>query len=377
MAELDFGNSRVLVTGGLGFIARNFINLFSRRFPNACIVNLDAVFYCSSTEGIDRALRSPVADSQLRDPLLGVQYTFVKGDIRDGPLVQRLLREHQIDVIFHFAAFTHVGNCFEFNEDCVNVNVMGTATLLEEARKYGHLLRFVYISTDEVYGETDFEHPAEEDWCRFEPTTPYAASKTAADLLASSFFKSFQLPVVTVRPANVYGPGQHPEKVIPLFSTLLREGKKLTIQGTGCARRCFCHVEDTADAIITVACRGVVGEAYNIASPDELTIMELAEKCIAVWEERAEGVPLTSPQGFGERVVVPLNAVPTLAQKKAWIDKYIIFVQDRKYNDARYYISGKKLAALGWEPKRKDFFYHLRETINWYMDGDHSAYWGS
>lgn len=364
--ENSFSHSRVLVTGGLGFIGHHFVNLFATRFPQAELWNLDRISYCSGSEGIDEAVRgSP-------------RYHFVRGDIRDLALVKQLLVEHEIQYIFHIAASTHVEDSFENNNSYTDVNVMGTLHLLEASRQYGKLKRFIHVSTDEVYGESLDEVPVGEDTTVMRPTSPYAASKAAGELLVFSFFKSFQLPTVVARPVNAYGPGQHPEKLIPHFSTLLKENKKLTIQGTGLARRMFCHVKDTAEAFLFLGAHGVLGEAYNVVGHHEFTVLDIARQCHGLWQMAPNANGFQSPP-FGDSSLLesscPDNSINSNTND-VQAEDYMVFVKDRQYNDCRYLLSGNKLASLGWVPKHTNFPQLLLETIHWYTDIDRSSYWG-
>eukprot|EP00796_Vickermania_ingenoplastis_P003975 gene3975-2834_t len=333
----DCTHSRVLVTGGLGFMPRFFLQHFFNAYPCSQIWNLDNISYSASTQGLSKTIR----ESQ--------RYHFVRGDVRDKELVRKILHENNIDIVFHFAAATHVETSFPCAMEYVEVNVVGTAVLLDSVRHCPSVKRFVHISTDEVYGDTDFSDPVEEDQVML-PTNPYAASKASSDMLAHSFYKSFRVPVVVIRPCNVFGPTQHPEKLVGRFASLIRDGSRLTIQGDGSIRRCFMSVEENAEAIAFIAAHGVTGEAYNIASPHELSIIDIARCTVEVAK--------------GERE----------AADPGWQQKYLTTMPDRPYNDSRYYISGQKLKDLGWEPK-STFMDYFRGTVQWYLNEIESFSW--
>lgn len=300
----------LLVTGGCGFIGSHFVNAAFDSYPDATIVNLDAMYYCASETNVCDRIRS------------SDRYVFIKGNVCSADLVTHVLHAHHITHIVHFAAQSHVQNSFDDSLQFTGDNVVGTHTLLECVRKYGKVERFVHVSTDEVYGESmleaDERHKNEQSiLC---PTNPYAATKAAAELLAQSYNHSFGLPVIITRGNNVYGPNQYPEKLIPRFIQLLREDKPVTIQGDGSATRAFMHVDDAAKAFLCVLDKGTIGEIYNIGCDDgsERTVLDVAKTLIGRLK------PGDDP------------------------DKWIQYVEDRPFNDKRYYISNAKLKALGW-----------------------------
>lgn len=299
----------LLVTGGCGFIGSHFVNMAFERY-DATIVNLDAMYYCASETNVCDQVRS------------SKQYIFIRGNVCSSDLVTHVLQTHNITHIVHFAAQSHVQNSFDDSLQFTKDNVVGTHTLLECARKYGKIKRFVHVSTDEVYGESMLE--AEEEHKNEQsilcPTNPYAATKAAAELLAQAYHHSFGLPIIITRGNNVYGPNQYPEKLIPRFIKLLREDKPVTIQGDGLATRAFMHVDDAARAFMSVLDNGIIGEIYNIGCDDgsERTVIDVAKTLIRRLK------PGDEP------------------------DKWIEYVDDRPFNDKRYYISNAKLTGLGW-----------------------------
>lgn len=304
---MDFKN--ILITGGCGFIASNFINYMVSKYPNVNFYNIDILYYCSNLNNI-LVNNSP-------------NYKFFKADINDFNFISFILNEYNIDCIVHFAAQSHVDNSFDTSLQYTKDNIMGTHTLLEASRIYNKLKRFLHISTDEVYGEVHINHEGCIEESILNPTNPYAATKAAAEMLVNSYYHSYKLPVVITRGNNVYGPNQYPEKVIPRFIKQLKENKKVTIQGNGSCIRAFLHAYDTATAFETVLLHGQIGEIYNIGCDEgmEFTIMEVAKILIKM---------IKNTENY---------------------DQWIEYIQDRPFNDARYYISNKKLKDLGWNIK--------------------------
>ena len=245
---------RLLITGGCGFIGSNFINYFFENNSNLeILINIDAIYYCANEYNIDDNVR------------LSDKYRFVHGNICDDVLITDLLNYYNITHIIHFAAQSHVQNSFEDSLRFTQDNVFGTHILLECCRKYGKIIKFIHVSTDEVYGESMLEiseqHKTEHSiLC---PTNPYAATKAAAELIAQSYHHSYKMPIIITRGNNVYGRNQYPEKLIPLFIKLLNDNNKVTIQGDGTNMRAFLHAKDTAKAFKCILEKGDVGEIYN------------------------------------------------------------------------------------------------------------------
>ena len=293
----------ILVTGGCGFIGSNFINNYFPTMKFNKMVNLDAMYYCASLENINEDIRK------------NNRFTMVEGKCQDEKLVKQLLKRHHITHVIHFAAQSHVTNSFEESLKYTNDNILGTHVLLESCRQYGKIKKFVHISTDEVYGDKMEEKQKEQNI--FCPTNPYAATKAGAELIVQSYYHSFGMPIVITRGNNVYGPNQYPEKVIPRFIELLRENKKIQIEGDGQQVRGFLHVDDACSAFSLILEKGEKGEIYNIGSEEEYTILELAEKLISLLGKSRDSIE---------------------------------FVEDRPYNDKRYHINNDKLKELGWNP---------------------------
>jgi dTDP-glucose 4,6-dehydratase len=316
----------LLITGGCGFIGSNFINYyFPKQGANFNLINLDALYYCADVNNVDKTIQN------------NKNYVFVKGNLCDSNLIAKLLRDHSITHVIHFAAQSHVQNSFEDSLQYTHDNILGTHTLLECCRKYGGIKKFVHVSTDEVYGESmnsvDELHKTEHSvLC---PTNPYAATKAGAELIAQSYCHSYKMPIIITRGNNVYGPNQYPEKLIPLFIKLLKEDKKVTIQGQGTSVRAFLHAYDTARAFECILERGAVGEIYNIGCDEgmEYSVMDVAKILI----------------GF--------------IKKTDNYDEWIEYIEDRPYNDMRYYISNSKVKALGWNIE-KEFIRGVEELCS-------------
>lgn len=307
----------ILVTGGCGFIGSNFINYILKKDPTVKIFNIDCLNYCANVSNVNSHSN----------------YKFIKGNITSKDLVLHILNEYSIDAIIHFAAQSHVDNSFDNSLQYTTDNVMGTHVLLQASKEYGKIKKFLHFSTDEVYGEVDLEHPGCHEKSLLNPTNPYAATKAAAEFLVRSYYHSFNLPVVIVRCNNVYGPNQYPEKLIPKFIKLLREGKLLTIHGNGSTRRNFIWAEDVSSATELIFHNGVLNEVYNIGTKQEYSVMDVATLLIErMTEDRT-------------------------------INNHVIFVEDRPFNDFRYSVDTTLLKSLGWEEKYTNFIENIESLI--------------
>jgi len=302
----------LLVTGGCGFIASNFINHISRT-QKYNIINIDAMYYCANEENVNNNIRN------------SDYYTFVKGNICSEDLINHILTMHKIDMVIHFAAQSHVQNSFEDSLQFTKDNILGTHVLLESCRKYGKIQKFIHVSTDEVYGESmnNINETHKTEHSILCPTNPYAATKASAELIAQSYNHSYNMPIVITRGNNVYGPNQYPEKLIPRFIQQLQNNQKVTIQGDGSAVRAFLHTEDTVRAFETILNDGVVGEIYNIGCDDnmEYSVLDVAKMLIK---------KIKNTDNY---------------------DEWITYIEDRPFNDQRYYISNEKVKNLGWSIK--------------------------
>ena len=294
----------LLVTGGCGFIGSNFINyIFNKNTYN--IINIDTLYYCASIDNVDKHIQS------------SPYYTFIKGNICSKDLIQHILINYKINIIIHFAAQSHVDNSFENSIQYTNDNIVGTHNLLECSRLYNRLTKFIHISTDEVYGESmnDIDEMAKTEQSILCPTNPYAATKASAELIAQSYFHSFNMPIIITRGNNVYGPNQYPEKIIPKFISLLKNNQKVTIQGDGSNVRSFLHSNDAVTAFEIIINKGVIGEIYNIGCDEQMeySILDVT-KLLVKYIKNDDN-----------------------------IDNYIEYIPDRPFNDKRYYISNSKI----------------------------------
>ncbi len=322
----------VLITGGAGFIGSNFVRYLLAAEPEVRLVNLDALTYAGSLEN----LRGLPDDSR---------HTFVRGDICDAALVERLLREHEIDAIVHFAAESHVDRSILGPAPFVQTNVVGTFTLLEAARQaWGGKFegrRFHHVSTDEVFGSLGPDDPPFCETTPYDPRSPYSASKAASDHLVRAYFHTYGLPVTLTNCSNNYGPYQFPEKLIPLMILNALEGKPLPVYGDGRQIRDWLYVEDHCEAIRLVLRRGRVGETYNIGGGNQPYNLDIVRQICALLDE-------FHPAGASHA-------------------RLITHVPDRPGHDRRYAMDTRKIQdELGWRP-RHNLTSGLRATVEWYL----------
>lgn len=305
--------TNLLVTGGCGFIGSHFINHMFAMYNKINIINIDALYYCANISNINVDVRE------------SNRYKFIKGNIICQDLIDYILNSCHINYVVHFAAQSHVQNSFSDALQYTQDNILGTHTLLECCRKYGKVKRFIHVSTDEVYGESfigDYEQHKTENSILC-PTNPYAGTKAGAELIAQTYYHSFKMPIIITRGNNVYGPNQYPEKLIPKFIKLLRENKKVTIQGNGSVLRAFLHVSDTVKAFNIILNKGSIGHIYNIGCNEhmEYSVLDVAKMLIKMIKNTED------------------------------YDKWIEYIEDRPFNDKRYYISNQKLKDMGWNIK--------------------------
>jgi len=312
---------RILVTGGAGFIGSNFVQLLLGKGSEHRVVVLDKLTYAGNLENL-----APVQD----DP----RYEFVRGDICDPVVVRQVMSG--CDLVYNFAAETHVDRSIQDSQAVVWTNVRGTQVLLDAAREL-QVPRFVQVSTDEVYGSRRSGRFTEAD--PVQPSNPYSACKAAGDLLVLSYVRTYKLPAIVTRSSNNFGPYQHPEKLIPLHVTNALEGKPLPIYGDGSNVRDWLYVEDNCRAIDVVGRKGQDGEVYNIAGGNERSNLWIVDQ------------------------IVRWTGCDPAAKH---------FVQDRPGHDFRYAIDDAKLRALGWEPATT-FESALRTTVEWYRS--HPDWW--
>jgi dTDP-glucose 4,6-dehydratase len=317
----------LLITGGAGFIGSNFIRYLLETHPSYVIVNLDRLTYAGNLENLKDVAGHP-------------QYHFVKGDICDQDLVESIVKQHNIDAIVNFAAESHVDRSILGAAPFIQTNILGTHVLLEVVKDLS-VGRFLQVSTDEVYGSApaDFKFTEES---LLNPSSPYAASKAAADLLALSYFRTFGTPVVISRCSNNYGPYQFPEKLIPLMISNAANNLPLPVYGDGLQIRDWIHVRDHCVALDLVLHSGRLGEIYNISAEDERK---------------------------------NLSVIRLILKKMGKPESLISFVLDRPGHDRRYAISAAKLRReLDWSP-RTSFDEGIESTVDWYLK--HQSWWES
>jgi dTDP-glucose 4,6-dehydratase len=329
---------KIIVTGGAGFIGSAVIRHLIRQSDHT-IINLDKLTYAGNLESLREVESSP-------------RYNFEQVDICDPSEVQRVLREHQPDIVMHLAAESHVDRSIDGPADFIRTNIVGTYTLLEAARNYwknlpeGTPFRFHHISTDEVYGDLGDSTDLFTEITPYAPSSPYSASKASADHLVRAWHRTYGLPVVVTNCSNNYGPYQFPEKLIPLAILNALEGKTLPVYGKGDQIRDWLYVEDHACALSLVATKGEIGETYNIGGNAERQNIEVVQTICALLEELAPD----KPEGVEH------------------YQDLITFVQDRPGHDRRYAIdAGKIRAELGWAPA-ESFETGLRKTVRWYLE---------
>ncbi|PHA27554.1 dTDP-glucose 4,6-dehydratase [Bacillus wiedmannii] len=314
----------ILVTGGAGFIGSNFVNYMLQRYETYKIINFDALTYSGNLNNVKSLQGHP-------------NYSFVKGEIQNGELLEHVIKERDVHVIVNFAAESHVDRSIENPIPFYDTNVIGTVTLLELVKKYPHI-KLVQVSTDEVYGSLGKTGRFTEV-TPLAPNSPYSSSKASADMIALSYYKTYQLPVIVTRCSNNYGPYQYPEKLIPLMVTNALEGKKLPLYGDGLNVRDWLHVTDHCSAIDVVLHKGRIGEVYNIGGNNEKTNIDVVEQIISLLGKTKED---------------------------------IAYITDRLGHDRRYAIDAQKMKnELGWEPQYT-FEQGLKETVEWY---EHHIEW--
>ncbi len=306
---------RILVTGGAGFIGSHLVRRLLANVPNH-VVNLDALRYSGNLENLTDLAGNP-------------GYTFIHGDICDATTVEKVLKEHGVEAVINCAAETHVDRSILDPNSFARTDVVGTAVLLEEARKAG-VSRFLQVSTDEVYGSVEVGSSKEDD--PLAPTSPYSASKAGGDLLVRSYWTTYRFPVLITRGSNTYGPNQYPEKFIPLFVTNAIDDQPLPLYGDGRYRRDWLSVFDHCGGIEHLLRHGEPGSVYNIGGGNELENLAVAETVL-----KHLGKPMS----------------------------LIRFVQDRPGHDRRYAVDCSRLRALGWTPT-VPFEEGLKSTVEWY-----------
>ena len=328
----------ILVTGGAGFIGANFI-LDWLSASDEPVLNLDKLTYAGNLENLAALLGDP-------------RYAFVQGDIGDQALVDRLLAQHRPRAIVNFAAESHVDRSIHGPGEFIQTNIVGTFSLLESVRAYYATLddagraafRFLHVSTDEVYGSLEKDAPAFSETNRYEPNSPYSASKAASDHLVRAYHHTYGLPVVTTNCSNNYGPWQFPEKLIPLMIANALAGKPLPIYGDGQQIRDWLYVSDHCVAIRRVLEAGRLGETYNIGGWNEKPNLDIVHAICDLLNE-------LRPRADGQQY-----------------QSQITYVTDRPGHDRRYAIDASKIEReLGWKPA-ETFTTGIRKTVQWYLE---------
>ncbi len=312
---------RVLVTGGAGFIGANFILYWLKHYPKDKIINLDKLTYAGNLANLRKIDKNP-------------NYRFVKGDICNGKLVNRLMKG--VDVVAHFAAESHVDRSIVGPQIFIKTNIVGTQVLLDAAVRY-KVRHFHHVSTDECFGALPLETKEKfnED-SPYRPNSPYAASKAASDHLVRAYFKTYGLPTTITNCSNNYGPYQYPEKLIPLAITNIIEGKKVPIYGDGLYVRDWLYVEDHCQAIDLVLKKGEIGQTYCVGGlTGNISNFDVIKKICRIMKKNFHSC--------------------------------VEYVKDRPGHDRRYAVDWNKIKKeLGWQPKY-DFDTCLKKTINWYL----------
>ena len=328
----------ILVTGGAGFIGSNFVLDWLAQSDEP-VINLDALTYAGNLENLTDLSGDP-------------RHLFVHGDIGNFDLVAKLLADHKPHAVINFAAESHVDRSIHGPEDFIQTNIVGTFHLLEAVRAYWSDLageakanfRFLHVSTDEVYGSLEKDDPAFRETSRYEPNSPYSASKAASDHLVRAYHHTYGLPVLTTNCSNNYGPCHFPEKLIPLVIHNALAGKPLPIYGDGQQIRDWLYVKDHCSAIRRVLEAGRVGETYNIGGWNEKPNLEVVHTLCTILDELS---PRVDSKPYEEQIT---------------------YVKDRPGHDRRYAIDASKIEReLGWRPA-ETFDTGIRKTVRWYLD---------
>ncbi len=324
----------ILITGGAGFIGSHVVRLFVKKYPNYHIFNLDKLTYAGNLEN-------------LRDIEQAPNYTFIKADICDFERISSIFQQHDIQGVIHLAAESHVDRSIKDPFSFATTNVLGTLSLLQAAKNHWNGQyedrRFYHISTDEVYGALQFDGTLFTETTKYDPHSPYSASKASSDHFVRAFHDTYGLPVIVTNCSNNYGPYQFPEKLIPLFINNIRHNKPLPVYGKGENVRDWLFVEDHARAIDLVFHQGKTGDTYNIGGFNEWKNIDLIHVLVKTVDRL-----LGRPEGTSE--------------------KLITFVTDRAGHDLRYAIDSTKLKKeLGWEPSLQ-FEEGIEKTVRWYLD---------
>jgi dTDP-glucose 4,6-dehydratase len=319
---------KIIVTGGLGFIGSNLINILKN---NYFIINIDKVTYASNFNNINSNIKN---------------YSFYKQDINNKAFIKDILKKYNPSIIFNLAAETHVDRSIDGPEQFIKSNILGVFNILESIRNYNRKIKLIHISTDEVYGDIKKNYRSKEN-DRYNPSSPYSASKAGGDLLIKSYIRTYKIPAIITNCCNNFGPNQYPEKLIPTIIYNILNKKPIPIYGKGTNVREWIYVEDHCKALITVAKKGVIGENYNIGSGIVLNNIQIANKIISIFKEINDNKKIKSK---------------------------INMVKDRPGHDLRYCLDSSKIEKeLQWK-YQSSFEERLKETIFWYTKKFRSNY---
>ena len=313
----------MLVTGGAGFIGSNFVRLVLKKYKNIMVVNLDNLTYSGNK-------------NNLKDVSSNPRYVFVKGDVADKSVIEKVFKKYKPSYIINFAAETHVDRSIHVGaKEFIDTNVIGVFNLLEAVKKYG-AKKYLQVSTDEVFGSLPLNSKSLfRETTSFSPNVPYAATKAGGDLLCNAYYNTWKVPVVVTHCSNNYGPYQYPEKLIPFFILRMLENKTLPMYGDGKNVRDWIHVDDHCRALELCLFKGKAGEVYNIGADNEMDNLQIADLILKYFKKEKSSLE---------------------------------FVSDRPGHDRRYAIDASKIKKeLGWKPKL-DFKEAFTATIQWYVD---------
>ena len=313
---------KVIVTGGLGFIGSNLINILKKKY---FVINIDKVTYASNFKNISPDTKN---------------YKFYRQDINNKIFVKQILKKYNPSVIFNLAAETHVDRSIDGPKQFIESNILGVFNLLESIRDHNKKIKLIHISTDEVYGDIKKNHKSKEE-DRYNPSSPYSASKASGDLLIKSYIRTYKIPAIITNCCNNFGPNQYPEKLIPTIIYNILNKKSIPLYGNGKNQREWIYVKDHCNALIKIAEKGSVGENYNIGSGTVLNNIQIAEKIISTFK----------------KIVHTIN-----------IESKIYLVKDRPGHDLRYCLNSSKIKKeLKWK-SHSNFNERINETIIWYIN---------
>lgn len=345
----------LLVTGGAGFIGANFVHHWVAQYPNDKVIVIDALTYAGNMANLE-----PVKDYD--------NFTFVHGDICDTALVEKLLREHQVDTLVHFAAESHVDRSITGPDAFIETNILGTYSLLKAAKTVwldGEKVlphRFHHVSTDEVYGTLSATDPAFTEETAYAPNSPYSASKAASDHLVRAYHHTYGLEVTTSNCSNNYGPYHFPEKLIPLVITHILHDEALPIYGDGQQIRDWLYVSDHAYGIDLVLNKGRIGENYNIGGNNEWANIDIVKTICGLMDNE-----------FAKNSALATHFPKATAALAGKSESLITYVKDRPGHDRRYAIDATKTNdELGYAPK-ESFETGIAKTVQWYLNNE--AWW--